>query len=209
MVVILVALMFVIFISIGLIQAYATKKNAVVPESAREINPLTGKEGELFIHPSHTFAKVESDDVVIVGMDEFALRVFGFVNPIDLPVEGKKVKQGDKAWNIIFRAKQIEQIIPVDGDVIQVNKDPLSLKDWILKIKPTHLKKNIKKLLPTSFITDCFNDVQENYIKNHTQKFAFTFAYTLQDGGELIAGFSEYFSEAQWNEFYARYFEKK
>ena len=209
MVVILVALMFVIFISIGLIQAYATKKKAVVPESPRENNPVTVEESEIFIHPSHTFAKVQPEGTVLVGMDEFALRVVGFVNPIDLPVEGKKVKQGDKAWNIVFRSKKIEQKIPVDGDILQVNKDPLSLKDWIIKIKPSRLKDNIKNLLPPSFITDCFNEVKEKYIKDHNQRFAFTFAYTLQDGGELITGFSEYFSDAQWNEFYTRYFEKK
>ena len=208
MVVLLVVLMFVIFIGIGLFREYSLKKKSSAAESLNN-DPGTNLTSEIFVHPSHTFAKVESENVVLVGMDDFALRVFGFVNPIDLPAEGKKVKQGDKAWDLVFRSKKIEQIIPVDGDVIQVNKDPLSLKDWILKIKPTHLKENIKTLLPTSFITDCFNEIKENYVKNHSKKFAYTLAYTLQDGGELIEGFSEYFSDSQWDEFYSKYFKRK
>ncbi|MBN2412989.1 hypothetical protein JXQ31_14980 [candidate division KSB1 bacterium] len=208
MVVLIVVLMFVIFIGIGLIREYSLKKKSSEAESTIE-NFGTELASEVFVHPSHTFAKVGSDGVVMVGMDEFARRVFGFVNPIDLPVEGKKVKQGDKAWSIVFRSKKIEQIIPVDGDVIQVNKDPLSLNDWILKIKPTHLKENIKNLLPTSFIADCFKEIKEKYVKNHSQKFAYTLAYTLQDGGDLIEGFSEYFSDSQWNEFYNKYFQHK
>jgi len=208
MVVLLVVLMFVIFIAIGLIREYSLKKKASVAESTIT-DPKTNLESKVFVHPSHTFARVESDEVVLVGMDEFAQRVFGFVNPIDMPAKGKKVKQGDKAWDMVYRSKKIKQIIPVDGDVIQVNKDPLSLKDWVLKIKPTHLKENVKSLLPVSFVTDCFNEIKEHYVKDHSQKFAYTLAYTLQDGGELIEGFSEYFSDEQWNEFYSKYFERK
>ena len=49
-------------------------------------------------HQGHTWLKAEGDQLVSVGMDDFAQKLLGKVDTIRLPAVGEKLAQGEKGW---------------------------------------------------------------------------------------------------------------
>ena len=58
--------------------------------------PLEG----MYFHQGHSWAKPEGDNVVRVGIDDFAQKLVGKIDAIKLPQVGSQVSQGEKAWSL-------------------------------------------------------------------------------------------------------------
>lgn len=109
----------------------------------------------LYYHEEHSWAK-EEDDLIVVGVDDFAQKLAGEIVYVDLPYEGDEVVQG-KPFATIESGKWVGKIYaPVSGEIIEVNEevdDDASVINedpyeggWVVKIKPTN-KEEIKNLL--------------------------------------------------------------
>jgi glycine cleavage system H protein len=92
----------------------------------------------------------KSDQIIIVGITEFAQDQLGDVVSIELPEVGIVFKQND-AMAIIDSVKASSDIYcPVDGEIIEVNEKLLEHPElinqspyeegWIVKIKPSNLE---------------------------------------------------------------------
>jgi glycine cleavage system H protein len=92
----------------------------------------------------------KSDQIIIVGITEFAQDQLGDVVSIELPEVGIVFKQND-AMAIIDSVKASSDIYcPVDGEIIEVNEKLLEYPElinqspyeegWIVKIKPSNLE---------------------------------------------------------------------
>lgn len=99
---------------------------------------------ELYYDRNHTWGKVE-ENIITVGLNDFAQRLAKDFVSVDLPIEGKQVTQG-KAIASVESGKWVGRIYAiVSGEVIEVNEDleddPTLLntdpygEGWVLKIR--------------------------------------------------------------------------
>ncbi|TET47551.1 glycine cleavage system protein GcvH [candidate division TA06 bacterium] len=112
---------------------------------------------ELYYHGEHAWVKKESDEVVVVGMNEFYLKLAGDTTYIDLPFEGDEVTQGETCGKIQSSKWVAKLVAPLTGEVVEVNseleddptlmnKDPYD-KGWVFKVKPSKLSEEVAGLL--------------------------------------------------------------
>jgi glycine cleavage system H protein len=99
---------------------------------------------EYYYTKEHEWAQVD-ENIVTVGITEFAQDSLGEVVYLELPEEGDKVTQGDK-FGLVESVKSMSELIaPVSGTVIEVNtamvENPGSLNDdpmndgWLIRIE--------------------------------------------------------------------------
>lgn len=165
MTVILVLLTFAIFLMIDYARGEKLAKQPVVRVAAHESAPrmvpalVSGFQvpENIRYHGGHTWALSESQDLVRVGMDDFASKLVGKIESIALPQRGRWVRQGQKVWTIFRDGKSVDMVSPIEGTVTDVNetaaKNPeLARKDpygegWLLKVQAPDAKINFRNLL--------------------------------------------------------------
>ncbi len=92
----------------------------------------------------HEWAQVD-ENIVTVGITEFAQNSLGEIVYVELPEEGSKVTQGD-SFGVIESVKAVSDLFaPVSGTVIEINQslgeDPAVLNDdpindgWLIRIE--------------------------------------------------------------------------
>jgi len=171
------------------------KKSVTADAPASE----TTNQAELFLHPSHTFARVLDDSTVEIGMDDFAKRAFGKIDEIDLPEAGAVLNQGDQAWKITIGEHHVSQRMPVEGTVLKSNDES---SDWLLKVKPSNLEKNLGNLINSSSVVTWLKDARTKFVANYYGDMA----PVMQDGGELAEGFARHLTDEQWKQFCKEFF---
>jgi glycine cleavage system H protein len=111
---------------------------------------------ELYYTKDHTWARVEDNGTVTVGLDAFGAKAAGKIEFIDLPMEEDEFEIGE-AFGSLESAKWVGGLLmPVSGTVAEVNEnieDDLSLLTddpysggWLIKIKPLNLNDELKSL---------------------------------------------------------------
>jgi glycine cleavage system H lipoate-binding protein len=105
----------------------------------------------------HTWARVEYGGRVRIGIDDFAQRIFGPQDKIELPALGKHIQQNSRHAVLRRGKKAAEARSPVEGTVVATNPklnhhaevanaDPYN-EGWLMLIQPTRLRNNLKNLL--------------------------------------------------------------
>src|SRR5207245_617432 len=143
MTVIMVLLTFAIFLAVDYLrgQKQLVKQPVVSsmlrPVPARVVPSMVGgfqvPENVLY-HAGHTWALSESQELVRVGMDDFASKLIGKIESISLPQRGRWVRQGQKIWTVLRDGKSVDMVSPIEGTISDINeavvKDPeLARKD--------------------------------------------------------------------------------
>jgi glycine cleavage system H protein len=99
---------------------------------------------ELYYTKEHEWAQVD-ENIVTVGISEFAQEQLGEIVYVELPEEGQKVTQG-QSFGVIESVKAASDLYsPVSGTVIEINAglndDPSVLNDdpmndgWLIRIE--------------------------------------------------------------------------
>lgn len=107
-----------------------------------------------FYNNCHTWARVEADNIVRIGIDDFGQKVLGPVKKVYLPKRNEKIEA--KSIRIMARGATIPLIVPVEGFVEAVNdelasnpqlvnKSPYE-KGWFVLLRPTRLAENLEDL---------------------------------------------------------------
>jgi glycine cleavage system H protein len=103
---------------------------------------------DLFYEKNHFWVKVEGD-LLVMGMDDFAIKMAGEIVYVQLPEEGKEISVGKK-FTKIESGKWLGKVYaPVDGVLIEsnealeenatiINEDCYG-KGWMFKIKPNNM----------------------------------------------------------------------
>ena len=112
---------------------------------------------DYYYHQGHTWARVEYGGLVRVGMDDFALRLLGPQEKIELLRLGEVVAQNRPQATIGRGGHTAQPLSPVDGKVVAVNAKLIGRADtanqspygegWFMVIQPTNLRRNLKNLL--------------------------------------------------------------
>jgi glycine cleavage system H lipoate-binding protein len=108
-------------------------------------------------HPGHTWALSESPNLVRIGMDDFATKLAGKVEQVNLPQRGQWIRQGQKVWSLVRNGVKIDMVSPIEGSVANINdaaandptligKDPYG-EGWLVTVQSPDAKTNFRNLL--------------------------------------------------------------
>ncbi len=160
----------------------------------------------LYYHQGHSWARPEGEDLVSIGIDDFAQRLLGKADAVRLPAVGASVGQGERGWMFRFGTRAIDLLSPVGGTVVEVNTELLSSpgiinddpygKGWILKVRNPKLPANLKNLLRGGLASSWM----EQTVSQLRQRIAPDGVPVLQDGGVPVAGFARNVSPDHWDE---------
>lgn len=166
-----------------------------------------------YFHPAHTWATVTNAQAsVTVGADDFAERIMGTINGLEIPRVGQTLRQGEPFGKLHHGNRALVQTSPISGTVVEVNakllrtptivnESPLE-RGWIAKIKPSNLNADLRNLLSGSTADAWRTAVRTQLI----QMFAPSVGTVLQDGGALIENFGNQLSDDQWNHVVQEFF---
>ena len=110
-----------------------------------------------FFHMGHAWARIEHGGRIRIGLDDFALRIFGPMDSLDLPLTGEEVKFSEIGLAFKRAGKEAQALSPLSGIIAAVNyqvtKNPTVVKEqpyndgWLMVLDPTEMKKDLKNLL--------------------------------------------------------------
>ncbi|MGD8800480.1 MAG: glycine cleavage system protein H [Desulfobacterales bacterium] len=110
-----------------------------------------------YLHPGHTWVKIEEGSTVRIGLDDFALRLLGPLDQIEAPLMGKQLKQDRPDISLRRAGNAAKLLSPASGVVTDINpalrergsrssEDPYS-ESWILRLHCDHLRQDLKNLM--------------------------------------------------------------
>jgi glycine cleavage system H lipoate-binding protein len=164
----------------------------------------------IHLHPGHTWARLEADGLVAVGVDDFAHKLVGPA-AVGLPQLGEKVAQGEPALEIGDEGKTVPMLSPVDGTVVAVNTAMHEKKDgledpygtgWLFKVKAPRLAANLRQLLSDGPARHFLEDAGETLALRMSPELA----TVLQDGGTPIHGIGRALAGDDWDHLARQYF---
>ena len=111
----------------------------------------------VFISPAHVWVSLELNGMVKVGVDDFAHKILGPLDGIDLPRIGQKVEIGNPLFVIRKAEHRLNLPSPLSGRVVSINADLLDHLDylqmkpyelgWICTIDPANLPGDLQTLI--------------------------------------------------------------
>lgn len=160
---------------------------------------------ELYYHQGHSWAMPQASDLVKVGVDDFAQKLVGKTDTIDLPQIGSRIEQGKVGWKLGVASRTIDMLSPVTGDVVAVNKDILNEPDlinqdpygkgWLVMVKPHSMDANVKNLL-TGRLATAWMEATTDALR---QRMGGELGVVYQDGGLPVAGIAKALSPEEWD----------
>jgi CheY-like chemotaxis protein len=112
--------------------------------------------GGVFVSEGHVWANVTVPGLVRVGIDDFARKMIGHIDGIELPAQGSQVQRGRSLFTVRQGERKASFLAPVSGKVHSVNRElPENLtwfetnpydKGWVCSIKPEHLAAELESL---------------------------------------------------------------
>ena len=173
----------------------------------------------LYYDKTHTWAFMEQDGVVKVGIDDFLQHITGTISRIKMKTQGDKIKKGEQILSIIQNGKQLNLYAPISGIIKEQNKtletnssrvNSSPYRDgWVYKIEPTNWLRENQLLFMADkhvqFIKNEFSRLKDFLavtLKGDTEKYA---RIILQDGGELRDGTLSNFGPEVWEDFQTKF----
>lgn len=114
--------------------------------------------GDLYYLPEHAWMKIETEQVVSVGIDDVFRRTIGTIAELYAPAKGDWIEQGKMCAELRDDRRNVHKLwSPISGKVVEVNEDVL--KDyslmridpygsgWLLRIEPSKLQEDLKNLI--------------------------------------------------------------
>ena len=215
MVAALVLITFICFVVVDYVlqtrQARAVKAVAASAEPKEMSFPMNIVGGfklpaGLSYHSGHAWAAKETRNVVRIGLDDFAARLLGKIEQLDVPARGRWLRQGEKGWTLTRGGHRFEMLSPIEGEVVDVNlevlKDPSVIhKDpygvgWLVAVNSPAADSNLKNLLRGR---PAQRWMEESVATLHTHLSPSTGVH-LQDGGHAISDLLSVLPEERWEE---------
>jgi glycine cleavage system H lipoate-binding protein len=144
-----------------------------------------------YLHRGHAWVKIEENDTVRVGLDDFALRLLGPLDRIEAPLMGKEVRRNRADISLSRGTNAAEILSPVSGVVTAsnlelrdrgnlANQDPYT-DGWVMCLHSTDLRQDLRELM----IGDQASDYLDNEINRLYQVIEEEAGPLAADGGYL------------------------
>ena len=173
----------------------------------------------LYFDKSHTWAFMEKNGMVRIGIDDFLQHITGRLSRIKMKNPGEIVKKGDEIMSIIQDGKQLTIYAPLSGtikaqnqtltsDASIMNSSPytdgwvymIEPKNWVREIDFLFMGEKYKEWLRKEFSR--LKDFLAHSLKGNEVE---NVHIVLQDGGELKDGILENLGPAVWEDFQTQF----
>ena len=160
---------------------------------------------EIYYHLGHSWAAPEGKNLVKVGVNDFAQKLVGKIDAIQLPGIGSTIHQGDTGWTLQVDSKKIEMLSPVDGKVVAINQRIVDSPEdinkypyvsWLMKVESPRFSANKKQLLSGALAGKWMEEVRENLLSRTN----YNLGLVYQDGGLLVDGMARSLDKDKWDE---------
>jgi len=169
----------------------------------------------LFFDKSHTWAFMEKDGKVRIGIDDFLQQITGPITRVIMKQPGEQVKKGEIFLTLVQKGKQLKIQSPVSGVVTEQNSELVSdsssinsapyMEGWICLVKPLDWTKELKAFVMADRYS-AWIKAEFQRLKDYLSSGIFfpdrvEANPVLLDGGEIEKGFLETFGPEAWEEF--------
>ncbi|MBI2401718.1 MAG: glycine cleavage system protein H [Gemmatimonadetes bacterium] len=149
-------------------------------------------EGRYF-HQGHAWVLPESEDVVRVGMDDFAQKLLGRAAGFVLPEVGARLAPGERGWQVQVDGHAIPMLSPVGGEVVAVNADLLA-SPGLANADPYDRGWLVKVRVPNPAVAS------RNLLSGKLARAWMDGMVVLPDGGFPVSGFARAMSPEAWDQ---------
>lgn len=225
----LVLLIVALFITTGIIVSAVVrryrKQAPVIPDFNDMLTGFNEKSVEvpkgIYFNKSHSWAFMEKDGNVSIGIDDFLQHVTGPLTRVEMRNPGEKVKKGELLFSLIQNGKRLSLYSPISGiikkqnealieDAARINSSPYS-DGWIYRIEPSNwfvevnfldMADKYKKWINTEFSR--MKDFLAATLKPESPEYSHV---VLQDGGIVKEGVLADFGPEVWDDFQTNFLE--
>jgi glycine cleavage system H lipoate-binding protein/ABC-type phosphate transport system substrate-binding protein len=175
----------------------------------------------IYFNRSHSWAFMEKDGNVSIGIDDFLQHVTGPLTRVEMRNAGEKVKKGELLFSIVQFGKRLSLYSPISGiikqqnetliqDASKINSSPYS-DGWIYRIEPSNwfvevnfmdMADKYKKWINTEFSR--MKDFLAATLKPDSLEYSHV---VLQDGGIVKEGVLADFGPEVWDDFQTNFLE--
>jgi CheY-like chemotaxis protein len=133
--------------------------------TVRLITPSTKESGSqhefnvpagIFISQNHIWVNVEMNGTARVGIDDFARKIIGKIDKVELPKLNSEIRKGDLLISIRHGSHAVDLSSPISGKVTLLHTEHIEHPDWIASkpfelswmccIEPSHLSEELHSL---------------------------------------------------------------
>lgn len=158
-----------------------------------------------YFHNGHTWARIESGGCIRIGLDDFALKLLGEAQAMDLPLMGQELNPGRAGWGLKRGGHTADVLSPVGGVIMEVNsrvrenpetanREPYS-DGWLFMVRTPNVKKSVKELM-TETSTLEWMDGEVNTLESMIEEVAGPLA---ADGGYIQEDVYGNLPDLGWN----------
>jgi glycine cleavage system H lipoate-binding protein len=165
----------------------------------------------LFYHQGHGWLRSEPGATGVIGMDDFAQKLVGKVDAIELPPVGSTLVQGGEGWRLIVDSVPIPMLSPAHGQVVDVNQEVLRSPDllqrdpygkgWLLKLRSSRIAADTRNLLSGKLARAWMENALEKLQPVHDRYLG----QVLPDGGLPVEGIARAVGAENWQELARRH----
>jgi glycine cleavage system H lipoate-binding protein/ABC-type phosphate transport system substrate-binding protein len=196
------------------------KKRSVIVAGDFKVSPLLNAPSlstpaGVFFDKTHTWAFMEKEGLVKLGIDDFIQHITGSLTRVVMKSPGEKIRKGEIALTIIRDGKQLHLYAPVTGIIREnnqrlltnstlLNSSPYS-DGWIYMIEPRNWLKEIQYMLMGEQYKAWLKDEivrLKDFFAASVMKNSLVYSHVvLQDGGEIADHVLADLGPDVWEEF--------
>jgi glycine cleavage system H lipoate-binding protein/ABC-type phosphate transport system substrate-binding protein len=174
----------------------------------------------LYYDKSHSWAFMEKEGTVKVGIDDFLQHITGNYTGLVMKRPLEMIHRNEVAATLVHEGKKINILAPVSGRIIQANEDLMDYPSlvnnspynwgWLYEIQPSNWMREIRFLQMADKYRDFIKKELirlKDFIIGALQQKELAGVLVLQEGGELPDNVLHDFEPHVWEEFQIRFIE--
>jgi glycine cleavage system H protein len=191
------------------------KQRAALPVTVRNSADQFLLPKGFFISKAHAWVEVTFAGEARVGIDDFAQKVIGNIERIEIAKLNSEIKKGDSLMTVRHGDRELSFPAPISGKVLTVNESLIDSPDllhqdpyvagWVAVIEPNNISSELRLLTIAGDAAQWLRkEVSRfrDFIRVQAQVGAPAPAgVTMLDGGAPLSGVLEQFNENTWNAF--------
>jgi glycine cleavage system H lipoate-binding protein len=164
-----------------------------------------------YYHQGHSWA-IPQGSLIKVGIDDFAQKMIGRIDTVDITPVGSSIEQGGIGWRLTVDSKNIDMLSPIMGEVVEINKKVLENSEiinqdpygegWLMIVRPHNRDVNFKNLLTGKSAKACVEVSIDILIEGKGSNFGLMY----QDGAAPVSGIARTLSPENWDSLVKNFF---
>jgi glycine cleavage system H lipoate-binding protein/ABC-type phosphate transport system substrate-binding protein len=213
-----IAVLFIILFAFNRHKINVIESEDIEITPALNENSIAAPRG-LYYDKTHTWAFMEQDGFVKIGIDDFLKHITGSLTGLKMKSPGEKVRKGEKILTVIRDGKQLNLYSPVSGFIRKQNESLLTnpskintlpyAEGWVYQIEPVNWVREVSFM----FMFDKYREwLQDEFVRlrdflalSANSNSVVYQHVVLQDGGELKDNVLADLGPEVWEEFQNRF----